>query len=282
MTWAPVLSTVVGGEEGGDGDDGRHDDAVSASSDLAGMGSDRRRGGVQPWVAPRRRLAERRLLSGQPRRQRPGSPDRPVPVGDAHRPSHRGNADHRLRAVRARPRPRGAWRHPSSVSTTSPTPSSGSTAAQPTRAAPPRPPPAPGTALCTSRSVCSAPLPWSRPHSFSPPGCVRRMAGVTWPGRRSSLARCCSSSCSATRRSNERRAVATCNGRRSCWCRWASRCLRSVSVPWRGHATSCSSADTGGLAIRAGPGVTRDHPRWNGASGTPPAWRWMGGHRIRP
>ena len=176
----------------------------------------------------------------------------------------------------------GSWRHPSLVSTTSPTPSSGSTAAQPTRAAPPRPPPAPGTAKCTSRSVCSAPSPWSRPHSSSPPGCVRRMAGVTWPGRRSSLARCCSSSCSATRRSNERRAVATCNGRRSCWCRWASRRLRSASVPWRGHATSCSSADTGGLAIRAGSGVTRDHPRWNGASGTPPAWRWMGGQGIRP
>jgi hypothetical protein len=57
----------------------------------------------------------------------------------------------------------GAWRHPSLVSRTSPTPSSGSTAAQPTRAAPPRRPPAPGTARCTSRPVCSAPSPWSRP-----------------------------------------------------------------------------------------------------------------------
>jgi hypothetical protein len=53
----------------------------------------------------------------------------------------------------------GAWRHPSLVSTTSPTPSSGSTAGRPTRAAPPRPPPAPGTARCTSRPVCSAASP---------------------------------------------------------------------------------------------------------------------------
>jgi hypothetical protein len=134
------------------------------------------------WLLARRH-AEGWLLGGQSRHQRPWSPDRPVPVGDAHRPRHRGNADHPVRALRAPPRPGGAWPGPalgawllaaSLMGLDNLSDVFGSNAGRPTRAAPPQPPPAPGMAGCTSRSVCSAGSPRSRPHTPSRPDASRR------------------------------------------------------------------------------------------------------------
>jgi hypothetical protein len=99
---------------------------------------------------------------------------------------------------------------------------SGSTAERPTRAAAPQPPSAPGMAGRISRSDCSAGSPRLCSHSSSPPGCVTQMAGATWPGRPSSLARRWSPSWPRTLRSKERPAAATCNARRSCSSPWES------------------------------------------------------------
>jgi hypothetical protein len=78
------------------------------SSDLAGVGGHRWRGGLQPWLAPRRRNPRWWLLGCQRRRQRPRSAGRPTSVGDADRIRHRGSTHHSLRALRAAPRPRPA------------------------------------------------------------------------------------------------------------------------------------------------------------------------------
>jgi hypothetical protein len=129
----------------------------------------------------------------------------------------------------------GAWLLAASLraSTTSPTPSSVSTAGRPTRAAPQPPPPAPGTARCTSRSPCSAPSRRSRPPSSSPPGCARRRAGATWPGPPCSSARCSLPSSSPTRRSKASRAAATSSARRSCLSRSGSPPSPSACASWQ-------------------------------------------------